>query len=95
MKLAAGLVFLFLASSVFAGDCVENARGKTVCAKDGKAVAYNPQTGTATKSSQNANGVTTSQTSKGGEAKTKNGKGVAEGPGGTKCVKTANNHACR
>jgi hypothetical protein len=36
---------------------------------------------------KNQNGVTTTQTSQGGKAKTKNGMGVAEGPNGTTCAK--------
>ena len=36
---------------------------------------------------KNQNGVMTTKTSKGGESKTKNGMGVAQGPGGTTCVK--------
>jgi hypothetical protein len=43
--------------------------------------------------------VTTTETSKGGKAKTKEGKtkegkGVYRGPGGTTCVKTENNKGC-
>jgi hypothetical protein len=46
------------------------------------------------KAQKNANGVTTTQSSKGGQAKTKNGKGVYQAPNGTTCAKTANNQGC-
>lgn len=57
--------------------------------------AYNPNTGNAAVSQKNANGVTTTRTSRGGEAKTKNGMGVAQGPGGTTCAKGVNNSGCK
>jgi hypothetical protein len=38
--------------------------------------------------------VKTTHTSHGGNAKTKNGKGVATAPNGTTCAKTANNQSC-
>ena len=75
-------------------DCVKNSRGKTVCS-DGTTAAVNRNTGNAAVSQKNQNGVTTTQTRAGGSAKTKNGKGVVQGPGGTTCAKTANNAACR
>lgn len=60
------------------------------------AVGYNANTGNAVKAQTNsATGVTHTQTSRGGEAYTKNGKGVAQGPGGTTCAKTARNQGCR
>ncbi|MDD1607892.1 MAG: hypothetical protein LUQ18_05245 [Methylococcaceae bacterium] len=59
------------------------------------AVVVNPNTNTAVKAQTNVNGVTHTQTSRGGEAVTKNGKGVAQGPGGTTCAKTARNQGCR
>ena len=61
----------------------------------GSKAAYNPRTGNAAVSQTNQNGVKTTQTSRGGQAKTKNGMGVAEGPNGTKCVKGPNNQGCR
>ena len=103
MRLALTLACLLLAANVHAANCATNARGKTVCANDGKAAVYNPNTATvstAQKSTarvsrtQNSNNVTTTQSSRGGEAKTKNGKGVYSSPNGTTCVKTANNAGC-
>ena len=84
MKVLLMMVCMFFASSsLFAQDCVKNLRGETVC-RDGKtAAAANPNTGNAAVAHKNQNGVTTTQTSNGGEAKTKNGVGVAKGPNGT------------
>jgi hypothetical protein len=95
MKITTLLACLLLASSAQAADCYKNARGKTVCADDDKAVSYNPNTGAARKSETNDAGVTTTQGSRGGKAKTKNGKGVVQGPGDTTCVKTAKGTKCR
>ena len=95
MKIAIALACVLFASNAYAADCVTNARGKVACADNGKAVGYNPNTGTAVKSTKNDAGVTTIQSSKSGTAKTKNGKGVYTSPSGTKCVKTANNAGCK
>jgi hypothetical protein len=94
IKILAILACLFFTSGVFAG-CVTNLRGKTVCSNGkGEAARYNPNTGTAVKSGTNQKGVTTTQTNRGGEAKTKNGKGVVQGPNGKACVKTRYNQGC-
>lgn len=60
----------------------------------GAKAAYNPATGNAAVSQKNANGVTTTQTSRGGEAKTKNGMGVVQGPGGKTCAKGRGEARC-
>ena len=60
----------------------------------GGAAAYNSRTGNAAVSHTNANGVTTTQTLRGGEAKTKNGMGVAQGPGGRTCAKGRGQTKC-
>jgi hypothetical protein len=88
------LILAVFSSSVWAADCVTNARGRTVCSNGQKAGGYNARTGTAWKSEKNEAGVTTTQTSRGGEAKTKNGKGVYKSPSGKTCIKTANNQGC-
>jgi hypothetical protein len=87
------LAVMMLSSSAFA-DCVKNARGRTVCSNGEEAGGYNARTGNAWKSEKNEAGVTTTETSRGGEAKTKNGKGVYTSPSGKKCYKTANNQGC-
>jgi len=87
---------LVLSSAVFADtDCVRTATGKVVCGNGENAGRYNPNTGNARKIETSDFGVKTTETSRGGEAKTKNGVGVAKTPGGTTCVKTRNNQGCR
>jgi len=95
MKSFLMMACLFFASSLFAGDCVKNLRGETVCSNGQTAAAVNPNTGNAAVAQKNQNGVTTTQTTKGGEAKTKNGKGVAQGPNGTTCAKGKYNQGCK
>lgn len=56
--------------------------------------AYNPHTGNAAVSHTNTNGVRTTETSRGGEAKTKNGMGVAHGAGGKTCAKGRGEAKC-
>ncbi len=95
MKSLSLLVCVLLASSMFAQqDCVKNTRGETVCGNGKNAAAYNSNTGKAAAAQKNSNGVTTTQTSTGGKAKTKNGMGVAQGPGGTDCAKGKNHEGC-
>ena len=94
MKILVILACLFFTSGVYAG-CVKNAAGKVVCGNGSDAAHYNPNTGKAVKAETNSNGVTTTQSSRGGEAKTKNGKGVYQAPNGTTCVKTRNNQGCK
>lgn len=67
---------------------------KTVQGGYGGAAAYNPRTGNAAVSQTNARGVTTTQTRAGGEAKTKNGMGVVQGPGGKTCAKGRGEARC-
>ncbi len=74
----------------------KNQRGVTTAQNsNGTKAAYNPNTGNAAVAQTNQNGVTTTRTSRGGEAKTKNGMGVAEGPNGTTCAKGKNNQGCK
>jgi len=95
MKIVLGVLLacLVFASGAFA-ECRTTLGGRTVCENGQNAATYNPRTNTAVKAQKNANGVTTTQSSKGGQAKTKNGKGVYQAPNGTTCAKTANNQGC-
>jgi hypothetical protein len=78
------LIGCFLVTStMFATECVKNARGKTVCSNGHKAVAVNPNTGTVKVAQKNPHGVTTTQTSNGGTVNTNNGVTVAQGAGGS------------
>jgi hypothetical protein len=93
MKTLLILACLMVTSNAFA-ECATNARGESVCGNGQTAGGYNQNTGKAWSSQKNQNGVRTTQTNRGGEAKTMNGKGVASGPGGTKCYQTANSRGC-
>lgn len=97
MRTVLSLVLMLFASAGFATECYKNPAGKTVCnnSNSTNAAVYNPNTGKATKSTTNEYGVHNTTTSNGGQAKTKNGKGVAQGPGGTTCVKTAAGMQCK
>ena len=94
MQIQVILLTLVLISSNAFANCVTNERGRVVCSNGSEAGGYNSRTGTAWKSSRNENGVATTQTSRGGEAKTKNGKGVYQSPSGKDCYKTSSSHGC-
>jgi hypothetical protein len=88
------ILALTVSSSTASAECYTNARGRYVCNNGQAAEEYNAKTGNAWKSDKNQNGVATTQTSAGGEAKTKNGKGVYQSPNGKNCYKTAYSHGC-
>jgi hypothetical protein len=88
------LVALISLSAGASGACYTNRYGKVVCENNGSAAAVNPQRGTSATATTNSNGVTTTQGSRGGEAKTRNGKGVYQAPGGATCARTANSRGC-
>lgn len=94
MMLFVGCCVLSSAASANS-DCVRTATGKVVCGNGQNAGSYNPNTGTVKKTETNDLGVKTTETSRGGKAKTKNGVGVVQTPGGTTCVKTRNNKGCK
>ena len=94
MQITVILLTLMLFSSNAHANCVTNMRGRVVCSNGEEASGYNARTGNTWKSEKNQNGVTTTQTSAGGTAKTKNGKGVYHSPNGKDCYNTAYNHGC-
>ena len=94
MRMLMILVTVMMFASSALAECTTNARGRTVCSNGEQAGGVNPNTGTAWKSEKNEAGVTTTQTRAGGEAKTKNGKGVYKSPSGKTCIRTANNQGC-
>ena len=94
MRMLMIIVMLMVFSSSALAECTTNARGRTVCSNGEQAGGVNANTGTAWKSEKNQAGVMTTETNRGGEAKTRNGKGVYRSPSGKTCVKTANNHGC-
>ncbi|MBB5460288.1 hypothetical protein [Paraburkholderia sp. Cpub6] len=93
MRILVMLACVVFSSSVFA-ECTTNARGITTCNNGQTAGGYNPNTGSAWKAQKSQAGVTTTQTSNGGKAKTKNGKGVYKSPSGKTCYKSANGQGC-
>jgi hypothetical protein len=94
MKLALVVACSIVFSANAFGNCATNGRGETACGNGQSAAGYNANTGNAWKSQTNANGVRTTQTSRGGEAKTVNGKGVYKAPNGQTCYKTASSRGC-
>jgi hypothetical protein len=94
MRILVIMATVMMFSSGALAECTTNARGRTVCSNGEEAGGYNARTGNAWKSEKNEAGVTTTETSAGGKAKTKNGKGVYTSPSGKTCVKTANNQGC-
>jgi hypothetical protein len=94
MRIAAILLTLMVFSSSAFAACYTNSYGRVECSNGSSAGGYNSHTGTAWHSQTNQNGVKTTQTSKGGYAKTKNGKGVYQSPNGKNCYKSANSHGC-
>jgi hypothetical protein len=93
MKMLVMLLCMLFASGAFA-ECATNGRGVAACGNGQTAGGYNANTGNAWKAQKNQAGVTTTQTSKGGEAKTKNGNGVYKSPSGKTCYRTANSRGC-
>jgi hypothetical protein len=90
MKVLLMMTCMFFTSGLFAQDCYKNLRGETICSNGQTAAAVNPNTGNAAVAQKNQNGVTTTQTSNGGEAKTKDGVGVAQGSRGNAAVAQKN-----
>ena len=89
------LISCFAFSSLAFAGCATMPNGKVVCGNGQTAGSYNPNTGVAARAQTNPNtGVTHTQTSRGGEAYTKNGRGVVQSPGGKTCVRTRNNQGC-
>jgi hypothetical protein len=94
MRIAAIILTVMTFSSTVSAECYTNARDRYVCNNGQETGGYNSRTGNAWKSEKNQNGVATTQTSAGGQAKTKNGKGVYQSPNGKNCYKTAYSHGC-
>jgi hypothetical protein len=87
------LTFMLLSSSAFA-TCHTNSYGRVVCSNGSQAGGYNANTGRGWSSEKNQYGVNTTHTTAGGEAKSKNGRGVYKSPNGKNCYKTAYSHGC-
>jgi hypothetical protein len=94
MRIPVIILALMLCSSSVYAACYTNAWGHVVCNNGTTAGGYNANTGTAWKSQRGQYGVAHTQTSRGGQALTKNGKGVYKSPSGKNCYKSANSHGC-
>ena len=94
MRIFSMFLAVMISSSTAYAACYTNAMGHVVCNNGEAAAGYNARTGTAWRSERNQYGVATTHTSRGGEAKTKNGKGVYKSPNGKDCYKTAHSHGC-
>ncbi|WP_234484294.1 hypothetical protein [Noviherbaspirillum pedocola] len=76
-------------------ECASNARGRTACGNGNEGAMVNRNTGNVVTTQKGPYGANTTESSRGGKAVTKNGKGVYTAPGGTTCVRTANGQECR
>lgn len=94
MRIAAIILTLMVFSSSAFADCTTSAFGRVGCSNGEQAEGYNAHTGNSWNSERNQNGVATTQTSSGGKAMTKNGRGVYKSPNGKSCYKTASRHGC-
>ena len=94
MRIYSMILTVLLLSTTAYATCYTNSMGHVVCDNGEGAAGYNARTGTAWRSQRNQYGVATTNTSRGGEAKTKNGKGVYKSPSGKDCYKTAHSHGC-
>jgi hypothetical protein len=86
------LMVMLSCSSVYAA-CYRDASGKVTCNGQG----YSGNAGQSWKNShqeQNNFGVTTTQTDRGGELKTRNGKAIYQSPNGKNCYKTTHGYGC-
>ena len=86
---------LMLSSSSAYAACYTNASGRVVCNNGRMAGQYNANRGTSLSSTTNQNGVTTTQSNRGGEVKTRNGNAVYTSPSGKNCYKSGNSYGCR
>jgi hypothetical protein len=94
MRILLIILSLIVCSSSAYATCYTNGFGHVICNNGQAAAGYNANTGTAWKSQRGKYGVAHTQTNRGGQAMTKNGKGVYKSPTGKKCYKSANSHGC-
>jgi hypothetical protein len=85
---------LMLSVSTASARCRTTARGRTVCDNGQSDSGNYSLRGNRGQSQTNQNGVTTTQTSRGGELKANNGNAVYTSPNGKRCYKSANGQGC-
>ncbi len=93
MKLLAFLACTAPSSSAFT-ECGTNGRGVAACNNGQTASGYNANTDSAWKAQKNQAGVTTTETSRGGQGKNINGKGLYKSPNGKTCYRGAHSQRC-
>lgn len=89
-----GVALLAFASSSGFAACSKDASGQVKCDGQGPG-GDNQRARSGSTTETNDRGVTTTQTGRGGEVKTKDGNAVVTTPGGKTCARTANNQGCR
>lgn len=98
MKILAILACLLFTASAYAGGCIQNENGQTICTNTNQSSGrayYNPNTGRGGAAYTNPNGVTRAYGNQGGRAvKGPQGYGAVQGRGGTTCARTRRGSGC-
>jgi hypothetical protein len=94
MRVVLIVLTLMLSFSNAYAKCRTTAGGRVLCDNGDSGGQYNGNRGTTLKSQENSNGVTTTQSGRGGEVKTKNGNAVYTSPSGKRCYKSDNGQGC-
>lgn len=100
-KLLIGIIISLISiSTVYAGGCITNRYGKVVCGSSGyrapvSGITYRSNGYRGATTIHQYNGVNRTYGSHGGRAVTRNGYGVARGPGGTTCARGRYHSGCR
>jgi hypothetical protein len=94
MRVLLIILTLMLSISSAYARCRTTVGGRTVCDNGDSVGGYNGIRGNGWQSQTNQNGVTTTQTRRGGELKTNNGNAVYTSPNGKRCYKSANGQGC-
>jgi hypothetical protein len=96
MRFISTIALVAMLSGPAYGACTQDASGKINCNGQGYSGKYSGNGHHSRNSDKQTNsfGVTTTQSNRGGELKTKNGRAVYTSPNGKKCYKTANNRGC-
>ena len=86
------LIVMLCCSSAYAA-CSRDASGKITCNGQGPS-GNSRQSWKNSHQEENSFGVTTTQTNRGGEFKTKNGRAIYQNPSGKNCYKTERGRGC-
>ena len=94
MRIISTIALVAMLAGPAYGACRQDSSGKINCNGQGPS-GNRAQNWRNSNQDTNSFGVTTTQSNRGGEFKTKNGRAVYTSPNGTKCYKTENNRGCR